>query len=166
TTGDAPLEPGVVLFDWGATVAGYNSDMTRTVGLGRLPEKIREIYAIVLDAQLAAIDAIAPGLTCASIDAVARHVITRAGYGEYFGHGLGHGLGLEVHEGPYFNNLSTDIRLEPGMVMTVEPGIYLPGDGGVRIEDDIVVTESGCRLLSDYSKRLDEAIIDPQTTGA
>ncbi len=160
-TGATPIERGVLLMDWGAEALGYCSDMTRTFSLGAFTTQMAEIYRIVLDAQLAAIDAIEPGKTCASIDKVARDVITNAGYGEYFGHGLGHGLGLLVHEEPYFNNLSTDVLLEPGMVMTVEPGVYLPGTGGVRIEDDVVVTERGCRLLSAYPKGIEDAVIEP-----
>jgi Xaa-Pro aminopeptidase len=153
-TGDAPIQPGVLLIDWGAKVDGYSSDMTRTIGIGHMPEKIQDIYRIVLDAQLAAIDACAPGRFCAEIDAVARTIITDAGYGEYFSHGLGHGLGMDTHESPYFNSLQTDIVLEPGMVMTVEPGIYLPGIGGVRIEDDVLITESGSEVLGNWPKEL------------
>ncbi len=164
STGGAPIREGVLLIDWGAMVDGYNADMTRTYGVGSMPERIREIYSIVLEAQLAAIDAIAPGRICAQIDAVARKIITDAGYGEQFGHGLGHGLGIDVHEEPYFNDLATDIALEPGMVMTVEPGIYLPGVGGVRIEDDVLITDDGCRLLCNYPKDLDSAVIEPHAT--
>lgn len=155
STGHSPIQPGVLLVDWGANVDGYNGDLTRTFGIGdqaSVPKKIREIYAIVLEAQLAAIDAIAPGKICAEIDAVARRVITKAGYGDYFGHGLGHGLGMDVHESPYFNDLETSTRLEPGMIMTVEPGIYIPGVGGVRIEDDVLITDTGARVLSDFPK--------------
>jgi Xaa-Pro aminopeptidase len=159
------IEPGVLLVDWGALVDFYCSDMTRTFGVGEMPPKIREIYAIVLEAQLAAIDACAPGQTCAEIDAVARDHITAAGYGDCFGHGLGHGLGLQIHEEPYFNELGTDTRLEPGMIMTVEPGIYLPGVGGVRIEDDVLITEQGHRVLNDYPKDLDSMILDAQPAG-
>jgi Xaa-Pro aminopeptidase len=155
-TGDTPIQPGSLLIDWGAKVDGYSSDMTRTIGIGQMPEKVKEIYQIVLDAQLAAIGACAPGKVCAEIDAVARKIITDAGYGEYFGHGLGHGLGMDTHESPYFNNLQTDIELEPGMVMTVEPGIYLPGIGGVRIEDDVLITDSGCEVLGNWPKELDK----------
>ncbi len=163
---DVPIIEGVLLIDWGARYQWYCSDLTRTFGVGSMPEKIREIYAIVLESQMAAIDGCEPGKTCASIDAVARQVIADAGYGEYFTHGLGHGLGIEVHENPYFNDLQTDVILAPGMVMTVEPGIYLPGVGGVRIEDDILITENGSRVLSDYPKDLDSAIIEPVTAGA
>ncbi len=164
-TGRSPIGHGVLLVDWGALVDGYASDMTRTFGIGQMPDQIQTIYNIVLDAQLAAIDAIAPGKTCAEIDAVARELITKAGYGDRFGHGLGHGLGMDVHEEPYFNDLQTDVVLEPGMVMTVEPGIYLPGVGGVRIEDDVVVTESGARVLGDWPKDLASAVIEPALSG-
>jgi Xaa-Pro aminopeptidase len=164
TTGDTPIREGVLLVDWGCTLDGYNSDLTRTFGIGSLPAKLREVYRVVLDAQMQAIAAIRPGKVCAEIDAIARKVITDAGYGEYFGHGLGHGLGMDVHEGPYFNNLATDTRLESGMVMTVEPGVYLPGVGGVRIEDDVLVTDTGCRVLSNYPKDPDSAIVDARLT--
>ncbi len=156
-----PVREGVLLIDCGAKVNGYCSDLTRTIAIGAFEPKIAEIYPIVLDAQLAAIDAIAAGRICADIDAVARNVITKAGYGEQFGHGLGHGLGKDVHESPYFNDLQTDVELRPGMVMTVEPGIYLPGVGGVRIEDDVLITDSGCRVLSSYPKDIDSAIVEP-----
>jgi Xaa-Pro aminopeptidase len=159
STGETPIREGVLLVDWGANVEGLNADLTRTFGIGSMSAQLREMYSVVLEAQLAAIDAIAPGKICAEIDAVARTVITRAGYGQYFGHGLGHGLGMDVHESPYFNSLQTDVTLEPGVVMTVEPGIYIPGVGGIRIEDNIVVTEDGCRLLSNVGKDLDSAII-------
>ncbi len=155
-TSDRAIGEGTLLIDWGAIVDGYHSDLTRTISIGPLPTKVAEMYAIVFDAQAAAIDAIKPGKTCAEIDAIARKVIRDAGYGDYFGHGLGHGLGMDTHEPPFFNNLQTDVALEPGMVMTVEPGIYLPGIGGVRIEDDVLVTENGSRVLSNFPKRIDE----------
>lgn len=161
---DTLIGEGVLLVDWGARTDWYCGDLTRTYGVGHMPEKIREIYTIVLDAQVAAIEACGPGKICADIDAVARKIITDAGYGEYFGHGLGHSMGIEVHEAPYFNDLQTDIALEPGMVMTVEPGIYLPGIGGVRIEDDVLITEDGHRVLSDFPKDLDSAVIEPAST--
>lgn len=164
-TGTAPIKPGVLLVDWGATIDGYNGDLTRTFGVGEMPAKIREIYPIVLEAQMAAIQAIAPGKVCAEIDAAARKVITKAGYGESFGHGLGHGLGMDVHESPYFNDLETSVRLETGMIMTVEPGIYLPGIGGVRIEDDVLITDGGCRVLSDFPKDPSSAVIEPAMSG-
>jgi Xaa-Pro aminopeptidase len=160
-TGPARIEQGVLLVDWGAVVGGYCSDMTRTFGVGRMPDEVGELYEIVLEAQQAAIDACSPGKTCAEIDAVARGIIQRAGHGEHFGHGLGHGLGLDIHEEPYLNDLSTDVVLEPGMVVTVEPGIYLPGVGGVRIEDDVVITDPGCRSLTSYPKDPASAVIEP-----
>lgn len=158
-TGQTTIREGVLLVDWGAAVDGYHADLTRTFGVGSMPAKIREIYAIVLEAQLAAIDAIAPGKVCAEIDAVARKIISDAGYGEQFGHGLGHGLGMDTHEPPFFNSLQTDVVLEPGMVMTVEPGIYLPGVGGVRIEDDVLVAEGGAEVLSDWPKDIERAML-------
>jgi Xaa-Pro aminopeptidase len=164
-TGGTRIEDGhVLLMDWGAIVDGYCSDTTRTFGVGSMPAPMRELYLIVFDAQAAAIEACAPGRTCAEVDSVARSLITAAGYGDQFGHGLGHGLGLDIHEDPYFNQLSTDTILEPGMVMTVEPGIYLPGVGGVRIEDDVLITETGYRVLTDYPKGLDDSIFEPSGT--
>ena len=135
--------------------------MTRTYGIGGFPPRVKELYEIVLEAQLAAIDACAPGRSCAEVDGVARKIITDAGYGEQFGHGLGHGMGLDVHEAPYFNQQSTLVRLEPGMVMTVEPGIYLPGVGGVRIEDDVLITDNGCRVLTDFPKDHSDMVLEP-----
>lgn len=149
---------GIVLVDWGARSGGYCSDLTRVVAIGRMPAKIREIYKVTLDAQLAAIDAIAPGRTFKEIDAVVRDLITAAGYGDRFGHSLGHGIGLDIHEQPTLSSRSEGV-LEPGHVVTVEPGIYLPGIGGVRIEDDILVTRTGCEVLSDLPKDLESAII-------
>ena len=145
-----------LLIDWGAVVGGYCGDMTRTFALGRWPRALREIYEIVLEAHEAAIDAAGPGKKCAAVDAAARSIIERAGYGRQFGHGLGHGMGLEVHEAPRLSRTSTDV-LEPGMVVTIEPGVYLPGLGGVRIEDDIVITERGRRRLSTLPKAIDWA---------
>lgn len=160
-TAHVPIGPGPLLVDWGAVVDGYSSDMTRTFGIEAMPAKIREIYDIVLEAQLAAIDAIRPGVACAEIDAVARRVITDAGYGDAFAHGLGHGLGMDTHESPYFNDLQTDVLLQPGMVMTVEPGIYLPGVGGVRIEDDVLVTDNGADVLSNWPKDAKSMTLEP-----
>lgn len=145
-----------LLIDWGATVGGYRSDMTRTFSLGRWSKAMREIYEVTLEAQLSAIEAIGPGVRCAEVDAAARDIIDDAGYGDRFGHGLGHGVGLDIHESPRLARGSEDV-LEPGMVVTVEPGIYLPGVGGVRIEDLVVVTERGRRNLSSLPKDLDWA---------
>lgn len=148
----------MILIDWGAKFGGYCSDMTRVVTMGKMAPKIREIYRIVLDAQLAAIDAITPGKSLKQIDAVARDLIKDAGYGEQFGHGLGHGIGLDIHEQPVLS-FRADGELQPGHVVTVEPGIYLPGVGGVRIEDDVLVTDKGRRVLTDLPKDLDSAMI-------
>jgi len=136
-----------VLIDWGARIGGYCSDLTRTVFTGKIPPKIGEIYPIVRDAQTAGINALKPGTSLKTPDAAARKVIVDAGFGERFVHGLGHGLGREVHEAPGLGTKGPG-RLRSGMVVTVEPGIYLPGVGGVRIEDDILVTPDGPKRLS------------------
>ncbi|MBI1319494.1 MAG: M24 family metallopeptidase [Candidatus Hydrogenedens sp.] len=153
--GGKPLERGdVVLLDFGCILGSYCSDLTRTYAFGTIPGAwFEEIYAVTLQAQLAALELVCPGTPCAAADAAARDIIAAAGFGDYFGHGLGHGVGLEVHEGPRLNRLS-QATLEPGMVVTVEPGIYLPGQGGVRIEDLVVVTETGCDILSKTPKEL------------
>lgn len=148
----------MLLIDWGARVKGYNSDLTRVVFVGSIPPKIRPVYAVVLEAQLAAIEAIRPGARMCDVDAIARKMISDAGYGKYFTHGLGHGLGLEVHEAPSLSWRSQE-KLEPGMVVTVEPGVYLPGVGGVRIEDDVLVTTTGRRVLTHLDKTLEAAVI-------
>jgi len=154
TATDKVLEEGdFVTLDFGAYMNGYCSDITRTVVLGAATDRHREIYDLVLEAQLLALDQIKPGMTGAEADAIARDFITKAGYGDQFGHGLGHGLGMEVHEEPRLSRTGSFV-LEPGMVVTVEPGIYIPGFGGVRIEDDAVVTESGLRRLTRSSKEL------------
>ncbi len=147
-----------VLIDWGARHAGYCSDMTRTFAFGRWPRKIAEIYPIVLDAWHAGAAAVRPGARCADVDRAARRVIEEAGFGERFGHGLGHGIGLDIHENPRLSRHS-DETLEPGMVVTVEPGIYLPGVGGVRIEDDLLVTDRGYRNLCSLPKDMDWATL-------
>ncbi len=136
-----------IVIDMGALVNGYCADLTRTVWLGEPDAKLREIYGIVLDALRAAEAAIRPGMTGKEADAIARDVIAAAGYGDAFGHSLGHGLGVRVHEGPALSARSED-RLEPGNVVTIEPGIYLSGWGGVRIEDVVVIEESGARVLT------------------
>lgn len=141
-----------ITFDFGALLDGYCSDLTRTIAVGNPDSKLKEIYDIVLEAQLHALDHIKPGMTGREADALTRDIITKYGYGEYFGHSTGHGLGMEVHESPRLSKASDDI-LEPGMVVTVEPGIYLPGLGGVRIEDDIVITETGIQILTSSSKK-------------
>ncbi len=143
-----PLREGEsIVIDIGALQDHYCSDMTRTVCIGPVPEKLQEIYGIVLEAQLAAERAIRPGMTGKEADAIARDLITQAGYGEQFGHGLGHGIGLEVHEPPWVSRGKGEIVLRPGMVFSVEPGIYLPGWGGVRIEDLVLLREDGCEVL-------------------
>lgn len=144
-----------VKMDFGAVFRGYHSDITRTVFVGQANDKFKEIYHIVLEAQERAIAAIAPGKTGKEIDRVARDFITAKGYKENFGHGLGHGVGLEIHEGPKVSTAGEEI-LEPGMVLTVEPGIYLPGWGGVRIEDMVLVTASGGEILTKAPKALRE----------
>ncbi|MEL7087402.1 MAG: Xaa-Pro peptidase family protein [Planctomycetota bacterium] len=149
----------LVLIDWGAKYRGYCSDMTRVVFVGKPRPKLREIYQVCLEAQLAGIDAIRPGVKLTDVDAAARKVIDDAGYGKQFGHGLGHGIGLDIHEAPRLSPLAGPGVLEPGHVVTVEPGIYLPGVGGVRIEDDVVVTGRGKRVLTDLPKSLESAII-------
>jgi Xaa-Pro aminopeptidase len=149
---------GIVLIDWGARYGGYCADLTRVVALGKMPAKIREIYQIVLDAQLAGIAAVAPGKSVKQVDAAARQVIAKAGYAAQFGHGLGHGIGLDIHELPTLA-LRGKGELKPGHVVTVEPGIYLPGLGGVRIEADVLVTARGGEVLSRLPKDLASAII-------
>ncbi|TWT97823.1 putative peptidase [Botrimarina colliarenosi] len=146
------------LIDWGVFAPLYASDLTRMVFHTPPSKKMAKIYGIVLEAQLAAIEAIRPGAKGEVVDAAARDVITKAGYGKEFGHGLGHGVGLEIHEGPRMGR-NTEAELVPGMVVTVEPGIYLPGWGGVRIEDDVLVTKTGYELLSDVPKSLESCLL-------
>ena len=142
-----------VKLDYGAYYKGYCSDITRTVVVGTPSDKHREIYLIVQEAQQYALDHLVPGMTGKEGDALTRDIITRYGYGECFGHGTGHGLGMEIHEAPRLS-LTGDTVLTPGMTFTVEPGIYLPGFGGVRIEDDVVMTESGIHILTRSPKHL------------
>lgn len=147
-----------VLFDWGANVAGYCSDLTRVAFTGKIPPKIREIYEIVRQAQQAGIRAVKPGVRCSTPDKAARKIIAQAGFAEKFTHSLGHGFGRDVHEAPALAGRNkTPLRV--GMVLTVEPGIYLPGLGGVRIEDDILVTATGQRKLSTLSRSLDDMVL-------
>jgi Xaa-Pro aminopeptidase len=143
----------ILLIDMGAIVDGYCSDCTRTVATGQLDNEAREVYELVRSAQASALDAISAGVSGPEADAVARDPIAAAGYGDEFGHGLGHGVGIEVHEAPRLSKRSED-TLEPGDVVTVEPGIYLPGRLGVRIEDLVTLTESGRRNLSGVPKVL------------
>lgn len=148
------LEKGDFLtLDFGAVYQGYCSDMTRTVVLGEPTDKQREVYNTVLKAQLAALEAAGPGITGRELDAVARDIITEAGYSEYFGHGLGHGVGRQVHEAPGAGPRS-DGKLVPGHIVTIEPGIYIPGWGGVRIEDMILITENGYQNFNSSTKEL------------
>ena len=142
-----------VVFDFGCVVNGYCSDMTRTVVIGEPEEKHLTIYDLVLEAQMESLKAVGPGKTGAEIDAIARNIISDNGYGEYFGHGLGHSLGLEVHENPRLSKTDQTV-LQPGMIVTVEPGVYLPDFGGVRIEDLVLVTEDGHEVLSSTFKEL------------
>ena len=145
----------LVTVDWGVRIDGYCSDCTRTVSTGGLPGKLRDAYDLCLEAQMRACDNIKAGMTGVEADALAREPITDAGFGENFGHGLGHGVGLLVHEAPRLSTESTD-TLEPGHVLTIEPGIYLEGLGGCRIEDLAVVQEDGVELLTSFPKRLIE----------
>ena len=148
------MEAGeLVTLDFGAVSDGYCSDCTRTVALAAADDRQRRIYDVVLAAQRQALATIRAGVPCREVDASARAVIASAGFGEAFGHSLGHGLGLEVHEGPRLAPQEEAV-LEAGMVLTVEPGIYLPGWGGVRIEDDVVVTADGCDILTTAPKAL------------
>jgi Xaa-Pro aminopeptidase len=147
-----------VLVDWGVNSGLYMSDLTRIIVTGRISPKLRKVYGVVLAAQLAAIEAIRPGRTCEQVDGVARKIISKAGFGRAFGHGLGHGTGLEIHEAPRLA-VGQKTKLRPGMIVTVEPGIYLPGWGGVRIEDDILVTRTGHEVLSNVPKRLEDCVL-------
>jgi Xaa-Pro aminopeptidase len=153
---DRMIEPGgPVMFDLGTVVDGYLADLTRTIHLGPASDRFREIYAIVGEAQLRAEDGIRPGMTGREADALARDHIAAAGYGERFGHALGHSIGLDNHETPALSPYDTTV-LEPGMVVTVEPGIYLPGVAGVRTEDVVVIGEDGCEILTKSPKELIE----------
>lgn len=137
----------VLLFDWGAHVDWYGSDLTRVCWLGSIPARMRKIFDVVRAAHDSAIEAVRPGMTAHDLDAVARRVITKAGFGKLFNHALGHGLGLVAHEVPRVG-MGTPTELQPGMVITIEPGVYLPGVGGIRLEDDVLVTRSGCEVLT------------------
>jgi Xaa-Pro aminopeptidase len=150
-TGRCVSEAGLLLVDWGASGAFYKSDLTRVLATRRISPKLEKVYAVVLKAQEHAVRAIRPGVKASDIDAEARSVIARAGFGQFFGHGLGHGIGLQVHEAPMLRQNSAAV-LEEGMVVTVEPGVYLPGWGGVRIEDDVLVTPDGCEVLTHVPK--------------
>jgi Xaa-Pro aminopeptidase len=151
---EVEIGPGqLVVIDWGAQLDGYCSDCTRTVATGELDQHATEVYGVVLDAQLAGLEAVQAGREAVAVDAVARELIDAAGYGERFGHGLGHGVGLDVHEDPRLGQSAEGV-LEAGNVVTVEPGVYLPGQFGVRIEDLVAVTDEGCEIFTGLSKDL------------
>ncbi|MEW9051735.1 MAG: Xaa-Pro peptidase family protein [Neobacillus sp.] len=152
--GQTKIKKGdLVLFDLGVVVDRYCSDITRTVAYGDINDKQKEIYDTVLKAQLAAIEASVPGVTAAEVDQSARRIISEAGYGEYFPHRLGHGLGISVHEYPSLTE-TNPLIIEAGMVYTIEPGIYVPEVAGVRIEDDVFITSSRAKILTKFPKEL------------
>jgi Xaa-Pro aminopeptidase len=151
---DVPIPAGTMcVIDWGAQLDGYASDCTRTYATGEVDPRDGEVYALVLAAQQAALEAVRPGPTGREVDAVARALIDAAGHGEHFGHGLGHGVGLAVHEGPRLSKQG-ETALAAGMVVTVEPGVYVPGAVGVRIEDLVIVTDDGVEVVSSLPKDL------------
>lgn len=151
---DKIIEKGdFVTLDFGALYNGYISDITRTIAVGQPSEKLVEMYNVVLESQALALEKVGPGMTGIEADAIARDYLKSKGYGEAFGHSTGHGIGLEVHEGPILS-FRSDTVLEPNMVVTIEPGVYIPGIGGVRIEDDIIITETGNELLTHSKKDL------------
>jgi Xaa-Pro aminopeptidase len=161
-------ENPLLLVDWGASGAFYKSDLTRvlwtynngTLSNERRPsDKLRAVHAVVVEAQRRAIQAMRPGASSKAIDTIARGYIESAGYGGFFNHGLGHGFGMQIHEEPFFRP-STDVTLEAGMVVTCEPGIYLPSWGGVRIEDDVLITPDGAEVLTSCPRELDECIVE------
>ncbi len=152
--GDRVIAAGdLLIMDFGLTLNDYSSDITRTIAVGEPSSEMKRVYDTVKAANAAGRAAVKPDVTCASVDQAARDVIEAAGYGEYFTHRTGHGLGLEGHEPPYIV-AGNDLVLQPGMTFTVEPGIYLPGKGGVRIEDNVVVTEAGCESLTTFTRDL------------
>jgi len=158
--GEAPVGPGVLLIDWGARVDGVCSDLTRTFFLGEPCSDLARMYTVVAEAQRASIEACTPGTTTTEVDAAAREVIDAAGWEDAFAHGIGHGLGRDVHERPFMGAKGPPTPLEPGMVVTIEPGVYIPGLGGVRIEDDVHITEDGPEVLSDsLRKDLESAVL-------
>ncbi len=153
TPGERPIQPGeTIVVDCGVTVGGYASDITRTFAIGELEPDLAQVHEVVRAANEAGRAAARPGVPAEQVDQAARQVIEAAGYGPYFIHRTGHGLGLEVHEPPYIV-AGNQQRLQPGMTFTVEPGIYLPGRGGVRIEDDVVITEDGATSLTTFPRR-------------
>ncbi|MCK5387794.1 MAG: aminopeptidase P family protein [Candidatus Izimaplasma sp.] len=151
---DKVIQEGeLVTFDIGCFYQGYSSDMTRTVAMGEVSQELKNIYAIVLEAQKRGVAAAKAGITGKALDSVCRDYITNAGFGDYFKHGTGHGLGLDVHEAPRVSQ-AYDLPLELGACVTIEPGIYITGLGGVRIEDDVILTEGGCIILNEFPKEL------------
>jgi Xaa-Pro aminopeptidase len=151
---DKTIETGeLVTLDFGAYYKGYCSDITRTVAIGNVSDELKEIYQVVYDAQMLGMKGIKPGMTGKEADALTRDYIASKGYGDYFGHSTGHGIGLDVHEGPALS-VKSDTVLEPGMLVTVEPGIYISGLGGVRIEDDALITKDGNESLTHSTKSL------------
>ena len=152
--GDADL----LLVDWGAQSGLYKSDLTRVLVTGKITSKLERIYGVVLKAQAAAVAAIRPGVLAEDVDAAARSVIEKAGYGPQFGHSVGHGIGLDIHERPRMA-INQKLPLRAGMIVTVEPGIYVPGWGGVRIEDDVLVTREGHEVLSSVPKEFSDAVV-------
>jgi Xaa-Pro aminopeptidase len=153
-TGDRVIQEGdAVIFDWGGTLDGYHSDVTRTVFVGQPTEKFRKVYDIVRRANQATLDAVKPGVACEELDRTARDLITKEGFGENFIHRVGHGLGMDVHEEPYLVG-GNKTPLEAGMVFSDEPGIYIEGEFGVRIEDSVVVTKDGGKRLNEASREL------------
>jgi Xaa-Pro aminopeptidase len=151
-------EADFTLIDWGVNEGLYVSDLTRVIATDKISPKLRKLYGVVLKAQLAGIDAVKPGATCEEVDGAARAVIEHAGHGKRFGHGLGHGIGLEIHEAPRLAQGQKTV-LKPGMIVTVEPGIYFPEWGGIRIEDDVLVTRTGHEVLTSSPKELDECVV-------
>jgi Xaa-Pro dipeptidase len=151
---DRKLQVGdLLIVDWGATYDGYISDLTRTFAVGEVDDEYKKIHKIVQEANAAGRAAARPGVPCANVDKAARDVIEKAGYGAYFTHRTGHGIGMEGHEDPYMRGDNMQL-LEPGMAFTVEPGIYLPNRNGVRIEDNVVITENGADVLSDMAREM------------
>ncbi len=155
TVADAPF----LLLDWGAQYQGYASDLTRILVTAKISPKLRRVYNLVLKAQLAAIAKIRHGAKLAEVDRAARKTIEDGGFGKKFGHGLGHGFGLQIHESPFLTPTAAGV-LKSGMVVTIEPGIYLPDWGGVRIEDDVLVTDEGHQMLTQLPKQLDQCVVD------
>jgi Xaa-Pro dipeptidase len=152
--GGRTLEPGdLLIIDWGASYGGYISDITRTFSIGNIDPELEKIFNIVLEANEAGRSASQPGIKAGEIDQAARAVIESAGYGEYFTHRTGHGIGMEGHEEPYIYS-GNELELQPGMTFTVEPGIYLPGRGGVRIEDDVLITEDSAESLTSLPREM------------